>query len=413
MPANATYRQGAGRQRHHKHRLGRMLVPHGRVSGLLFTVNPRQESKALRELQLYLQPLIADLEEAQRKAEEKADAKEEDRTGAPADPTQRKEEPDSPQRGADAAAPVPPSTSSLLEAELAEYVKAGAGGRREDRRRSRAEDASGATTNDDDESNADAGRPPAGKRRRHDAEATQQTAPNYPRWLAQLETGCKGHLMVSIPFPAEECKTAAVEKENEPATVGAQIWTEGAAETTAPPPASTEEAERHGQGAPPHSILYNPLVRTIVERIFDDIEENPRPLLRNCFRLMPCELTCCPTLPEMRAGLERLVEAHFPHTEDPRRLHRVGLSFKVKNNTGVENKKAYFRAALEAVLPANRFVVIPAARSKNYDGGVGAMFCVLVAHATCAMGVQRRFSERGEFNLHALGAKHLELSSSV
>ncbi|ESL06262.1 hypothetical protein TRSC58_06066 [Trypanosoma rangeli SC58] len=431
MPANATYRQGAGRQRHHKHRLGRMLVPHGRVSGLLFTVNPRQEPKALRELRLYLQPLVADLEEAQRKGEEeKADRRREDKTGMPADPAQRKEEPDSPQRDADAAAPIPPSTSSLLEAELAEYVKAGAGGRRGERRRSRAEDTSGITTNDGDKDDtdnnthhndsdggasrdADAGQPPARKRQRHDAGTTQQTAPNYPRWLAQLETGCKGHLMVSIPFPAEERKTATAETENEPAMAKAQISTEGAAETTAPPPTSAEEAEQQGQSAPPHAILYNPLVRTVVERIFDDIEENPRPLLRNCFRLLPCELTCCPTLPEMRAGLERLVEVHFPPAEDPRRLHRVGLSFKVKNNTGVENKKAYFRAALEAALPANRFVVIPASRSKSCDGGVGAMFCILVAHATCAMGVQRRFSERGEYNLHALGAKHLELSSSV
>ncbi|RNF00253.1 uncharacterized protein Tco025E_08842 [Trypanosoma conorhini] len=401
MPANATYRQGAGRQRHHRQRLGRMLVPHGRVSGLLFTVNPRQESRALRELQLYLQPLVADLEAA-------ADGAGGGKTGTPEEPKRRG-------HGA-APATIAPSTSSLLAAELAEYVSAGAG-------RSRVEDAASDTTSDGDKDNtenktnnngsggdgsqgSDAGRSPARKRRRREAEALQRTVPNCRRWLAPLETGCKGHLMVSIPFPPAAAAETEAESESESGSATAEAPLELEAQGTA-------AAEPQGQRPPPHSITHNPLVRAVVERIFNDLQENPRPLLRNCFRLMPCELTCCPTLPEMRVALEQLVAAHFPHAEDPRRLHRVSLSFKVKNNTGVEHKKAYFHAALETAFPANRFVVVPAARIKSCGGGVEAVFCALVAHATCAMGVQRLFSERGEYNLHALGAKHLELSSSV
>ena len=50
--------------RFHKHRQGKMLLPHNQLSGLFFTVNPRQEPRAQREAQLYLSSLTRDLEAA-------------------------------------------------------------------------------------------------------------------------------------------------------------------------------------------------------------------------------------------------------------------------------------------------------------------------------------------------------------
>ncbi|EKF32291.1 hypothetical protein MOQ_003862 [Trypanosoma cruzi marinkellei] len=427
MPGKKTNWQGTGGQRYHKSRLGCMLVPHGRVSGLLFTVNPRQESKALRELQLYLHPLIADLEEAHKKVREHAVGK--GRCDA-ATTTTTTEEQNPLKMSTDAEGKMAPTTSSLLAAELAEYVTTRGGQRRDEMRRIPMEEEKSDMSGEDDENKStdnnnnnnnsddgvhdtDAGRQSfARKRQRHDMEGSKRTVMNSLRWLAPLETGCKGHLMVSIPFaPLEqgendEMETGAIIAET-------QIVKSETVEASTPPTASVDGAASRGDGRPPHSIVYNPLVHTVVERIFKDLEDNPRPLLRNCFRLMPCELTCCPTLPEMREALGQLVDAHFPPTEGPQRLHCVSLAFNVKNNTGVENKKSYYHAALETVFPVNRFVLIPAARLNGRDGEIEAVFCAFVAHATCAMGVQWLFSHRGRYNLHALSAKQLELSSSV
>lgn len=192
-------------------------------------------------------------------------------------------------------------------------------------------------------------------------------------------------------------------------------------------------------GMVPHTIVLNPLVSRITERIFDDLDANPRPIFRNCFRLMPAELTCCPTLPEMQTALRELLSLHFsPETtagaavaaEDPvdfnqpiplpswgpnqprRTMHTVALQLTVKNNTNVEQKKASITSALAAAIPANRFIVVaqPSAKTKCV---VEATVCVFVAHATCVMGLQRRVTERRGFNLHAVGEDAFVLSNSV
>ncbi|SCU71018.1 uncharacterized protein TEOVI_000259800 [Trypanosoma equiperdum] len=372
MATPRTGRQDAGKQRHHKGRLGRILVPHGRISGLLWTVNPRQESKALRELQLYLQPLIADLER-----EHDGSSDEKKQVGSTTE-TNVLEKPS-------------PSTSSLLTAELAAYIP-------------------GPAIEDKERNSDDDGERPPRKRSRTGSFTGNKSEQRNCRWLAPLETCCKGHLMVSIPFPLQRagivsCAEAEGNGDNhcranpvviEPHNEDGPNVTSGAEALVA------------------HSVVHNPLVRTVVERIFEDVEENQRPALRHCFRLIPCELTCCPILPEMRLGLEKLRIEHFPASSaSDQQLHKVGFSFSVKNNTNVDSKKAYLQAALQTTFPANRFVVIPSGRVKSCGGGVEAMFCVVVVHSTCVMGVQRRFSDRGEFNIHALGVKHLELSTSV
>ncbi|CCD16208.1 unnamed protein product [Trypanosoma congolense IL3000] len=361
MPAVRTHRQNVGRQRHHKSRAGQILVPHGRVSGLLWTVNPRQEPKALRELQLFLQPLIADLEKAQGGVGDGA-------TGCDA--------------GADGGPS--PSTSSLLSAELAACT----------------------TTRGGDRNAPEGCR--EGKLYRKRSRPEEKADSNSHRWLAALETYCKGYLMVSVPFPpapgegSPRCKTPELEEDS--ATERGTC--DGVGESG--------KGERNDLADSAHLVVHNPMVRTVVERIFADITEGRRPVLRHCFRLMPCELTCCPTLPEMRQGLECLTKEHFPPSSaEIQQLHKIGLSFAVKNNTNVEAKKSYLQAALEATFPTNRFVVIPMGRLQGYVGDVEAVFSVIVVHSTCVMGVQWHFSSREKFNLHALCAKHLELSTSV
>ncbi|KAH9597386.1 hypothetical protein LSM04_002530 [Trypanosoma melophagium] len=409
MAPHKSYRQEAGKQRYHKGRLGRMLVPHGNVSGLLFTVNPRQEKKALREVQLYLHPLIADLE--------KTHAEESEKEGVKKDSLQKQSEEE---KGMDNNIPLdsmPSTTSSLLAAELAAYIPAHYD--RQDRiiRSDNIEDESDTTSNSDnnDDGGDDTTVAPPRKRQKPESETIKERVANKCRWLAPLETGCKGHLMISIPFPTQQAKGETV-------VVSTTVeLSENDMVTEEPLPdqvnSSLEDSlglqKPRGDTLLPHTIRHNPLVQTVVERIFKDIEENPRPLLRHCFRLMPCEFTCCPTLPEMRAGLERLLDLYFPPKPGVQQLHRVSFSFKVKNNTNVENKKAYLQAALEAVFPANRFVLIPAARVKSCEGGVEAAFCALVAQSTCTMGTQWHFTERSEYNLHAIGERNLELSSAV
>ncbi|KAG8343431.1 hypothetical protein ERJ75_001332900 [Trypanosoma vivax] len=361
-------------QRHHRNRVGRMLVPHGRVAGLIFTANPRQEAKALRELQLYLGPLVSDLENA---------------SAAGGVANVNLDNAMLPSAGSVAAGPA--ATSDLLFAELSAAARGG-----------QAFSTACATVG---ESAAVGGISKGIERKRHRGEdGAGHTAPqNVSRWFAPLETGCKGYLMVSVPFPeALETKEAfpgdeATAKENAPKREGEGL-------STGPLTDSASSA---------HLIIHNPLVRTVVERIFKDIEESPKPFLRNCFRLLPCELTCCPTLREMRMGLERLVEVYFPASVMGRGMRKVGLSLLVKNNTDVERRKAYLQAALGDAFPANRFCVIPAKRLGEYPGGVEALFVAFVAHSTCAMGVQWRFTERAEYNLHAIGAKSIELACTV
>ncbi|KEG08507.1 hypothetical protein DQ04_07021020 [Trypanosoma grayi] len=228
MPANKTYRQGVGKQRHHKHRVGRMLVPHGRVSGLLFTVNPRQESRALRELQLYLHPLIADLEKAEAEAEEEEKAK----GGLPQGNEDNQPTPAGDGEAEKAAAP---STSSLLAAELAAYVPARPSQHKETKTTAREEDDDSPSASGGDEDGEGGAPIPARKRQRPDdddnAADTRRAKANCRRWLAPLETGCKGHMMVSIPFPPQMEATA----EEKATATGAAEPSSGEREATETP----------------------------------------------------------------------------------------------------------------------------------------------------------------------------------
>ncbi|KAG5492503.1 hypothetical protein JKF63_01081 [Porcisia hertigi] len=382
--------------RFHKHRQGKMLLPHSHLAGLFFTVNPRQEPRAQREAQLYLSTLTADLEAAHE-----AFVTSSDPTTTSADNT---------------ALPQPSaSLSSLLAAELAACSAQGAHGNRFNaakRGRAEEEDVGEDTTADDGDSKP---------RRQGD------TPQRRSEWFAPLETGCKGYLFLNVPTvnAIVTCPTCH-------AAPDFTAEAEGKTAGDAAQPATEVDT------LPPHTIVVNPLVSLLTERIFEDLAANPRPIFRNCFRLIPAELTCCPTLAEMQTALRKLLSLHFPvemtdttvaadgrvdfarripfppwGTKQPRRsMHTITLQLTVKNNTSVEKKKCAIASALTTAIPANRFVVV-AQPSQKATCSVEAKVCVFVAHSTCIMGVQRRVTERRDFNLHAVGEDAFVLSNAL
>lgn len=420
--------------RFHKHRQGKMLLPHNQLSGLFFTVNPRQESRAQREAQLYLSTLTRDLEAGQdafARATSGTAATEGTRDGVALSD------------GAESAAPTAPtasaSLSSLLAAELAACSTQDQRGNRYNAgKRPRSinedddDDASGVVAEGDsdaDEGDGDNNGGAARKRR----DAPQRRS----EWFAPLETGCKGYLFLNVPAVNVKvtCPTCHAGSSVPQGTAAMESGVPDDAQV----PAVEGQTASNPSGVVPHTIVFNPLVSRITERIFDDLDANPRPIFRNCFRLMPAELTCCPTLPEMQTALRELLSLHFaPATtsgdavsagdpvdfhqpiplpswgpDQPRRsMHTVALQLTVKNNTNVEKKKASILSALTAAIPANRFIVVgqPSSKTKCV---VEATVCIFVAHATCVMGLQRRVTERRGFNLHAVGEDAFVLSNSV
>jgi hypothetical protein len=418
--------------RFHKHRQGKMLLPHNQLSGLFFTVNPRQESRAQREAQLYLSSLTRDLEVAQEVFARSAARQ----TTVDADGENTADPVGS---GADDAVSVPTlsaSLSSLLAAELAacsaqvqqgNLYNAGKRPRAESGANSSNGDDSASDGDDDDNTHDVSGNDNVASRKRRDAPQRRS------EWFAPLETGCKGYLFLNVPIvnAAITCPTCHAGSQTSAPSVDATSGDDCDA-----------AAETGGGGKTPmvpHTIVLNPLVSRITERIFDDLDANPRPIFRNCFRLMPAELTCCPTLPEMQTALRELLSVHFsPATaagsavsaedtvdfnqrilfpswgaDQPRRsMHTIALQLTVKNNTNVERKKASIASALAAAIPANRFIVVAQPSSKT-KCVVEATVCIFVAHATCVMGLQRRVTERRGFNLHALGEDAFVLSNAV
>ncbi|KPI83011.1 hypothetical protein ABL78_7967 [Leptomonas seymouri] len=408
--------------RFHKHRQGKMLLPHNQLSGLFFTVNPRQESRAQREAQLYLSSLTRDLEAAQEAFASTTDGQ---AAVEGCDSTLGSGGAEGAVR-ATASAPL----SSLLAAELAACSAHDQRGNcYNSAKRPRAETDSGSDDDDDEHGSSPT-------RRRRDAPQRRS------EWFAPLETGCKGYLFLNVPIVNVKvtCPTCHAGSMT-PTPVNDANGGAPSLESEVVNDVSSAPEGRGGNSGVfvPHTIVLNPLVSHITERIFNDLDANPRPIFRNCFRLMPAELTCCPTLPEMQTALRELLALHFsPSTTSPpavsaddavdftqpiplpswgadqlrRSMHTIALQFTVKNNTNVEQKKASIVSALTAAIPANRFIVVAQPSSKT-KCVVEATVCIFVAHATCVMGLQRRVAERRGFNLHAIGEDAFTLANTV
>lgn len=304
------------------HRQRDVLVPHGGVTGLWLSINPRQVPRALREAHDYFDALTQQLQflcctpEANNLHST--------------------------------------TTSEMLAAELKYAVETDHNSRKRKRDK------------DDDES-----------------------------WFSSVSTGCKGYLLLRIPMMNPEVTCCLVDNvaENEP---------------------------KNEDRSTRHKILINPLVSYVVEQVFADLEKNPRPIFKNCFRLIPVELTCCPVLQEMIPALKQLINAHFsescsseeefdgkydklipfPKKTTEKTLTTVLLKFSVKNNTNVLKEKNSIEQSLIRSFPLNKFTVL---QRENND--VEAAFCIIVAQSTCTMGVQRCYTERQKYNVGEIGRK--------
>lgn len=222
-------------------------------------------------------------------------------------------------------------------------------------------------------------------------------------WFTSIETSCKGYLLLRVPMinPTMTCVAVTTGTENNDAN------------------------ENKG-----HTILINPLVSIIVEKIFNDLSINPRPIFRHCFRLLPAELTCCPTLPEMTAALKELINKHYPTEKraentalslkfdepisfpnsriNQRSLTTVLFRLSVKNNTKVQEAYRQFEETLLKLFPLNRFTVL-----SRETIPVETAFVVSVMHSTCIMGVQRCYSNRSSYNLNEIGKQAFQLSQML
>ncbi|EPY29644.1 hypothetical protein STCU_02170 [Strigomonas culicis] len=426
-------------QRFHSHRYehGQLLVPHqlrsqhtslpptdalyaneDYISGLLFSINPNEAFKAKKELVAYLAPIVEPYKkmyEALLKPEE-GDA-EAEHTGA----EETKVEVEAPPRH-------PTSLSGLLAAELADDSHSHAQG---GKKRSRAE----AADDDDD----DAGE-----------EDEDRSAKRKPRnkWLAPLETNCKGYLLLRVPVvrPTVTCPYAYLNQDKKQEKGG------------------EAEEEKDKTLLPPHTIVLNALISHINERLFRDYYTNKRFLLKYAFKYTPVEVTCCPTLSEIEMAVELLLPFHFPFLypakggaevgevradthnfftqqlpapavlaeEDAaptkatplkkptpaRRMEKITIHLNVKNNTSFENqhKKTLFGTIVDRMLPFDKFIYIPFAKlSHPSPDSIVHCLNIVVLHSTCLLSVSKNYygSTRKEYNLHNMGTEMLSLHNMV
>lgn len=319
------------RQRFHRHR--DVLVPHGFISGFLLSINPLQESRALREARNYLNALTEDLQTGKISSSSKNNESNESKT-----------------------------TSALLAAELESAVK-------EDQ---------------------------ASRKRKRDDENSAIT------WFSSIDICCKGFLLLRIPMINSNITCTSIPT----------YCPNGDSVST--PSSMTEECSSN------HSIIINPLVSHVAERVFRDLQENPRPVFRHCFRLIPVEVTCCPVLFEIKLALQLLLKKHFSDCENEnefrgkldesfscsksfsrqRSLITVFFSLTIKNNTKVQANHREISEALLQLFPLNKFTVV-----LRETGEIEAAVRVIVAQSTCLMGVQRCYSERSHFNIAEISRK--------
>lgn len=320
------------KQRFHRNR--DVLVPHGFISGILLSINPLQESRALREGEIYFNALTEDLQAGQGSSSTKNN----ESNGSKA-------------------------TSALLAAELENAVKEDQASR---------------------------------KRKRDDENSAKAT------WFSSIDICCKGFLLLRIPMINSNitCTTIAAYGPN-----GDSVST------------SSNTAEECSSN---HSITINPLVSHVAERVFRDLKDNPRPVFRHCFRLIPVEVTCCPVLLEMKLALQLLLKKHFSDDKNEnefrgkldepfscsrsfsrqRSLITVFFSLTIKNNTKVQANQREISEGLLQLFPLNKFTVV-----LRENGEIEAAVRVIVAQSTCLMGVQRCYSERSHFNIAEISRK--------
>eukprot|EP00796_Vickermania_ingenoplastis_P000033 gene33-15_t len=190
-------------------------------------------------------------------------------------------------------------------------------------------------------------------------------------WFSSIDTCCKGYLLLRIP------------------AIDSQV-------------ASCKEVhnESVADGCDNHSISINPLVSNVIERVFQDLMTNPRPVFRYCFRLSPVE-----TRIYFAGRLDQPIP--FPQSKTQQRsLDTILFKFSVKNNTKVQQNQRILQESLMKVFPLNRFIVLT-----RETQAIEAAVSIVVLQSTCTIGIQRCYSNRKGYNIGDLGRGAFEVSA--
>ena len=356
---------GTGQQRYHKNHVGRMVVPG--VSGFLFSVDPQSSNKAERELSLLLHPF---------------------------------------------APPVEPAHGEKCQAQVGDAAETAVIGVAEQLRR------------EIDAAKAQSGMPQAVHENCQKGEADSKKSERAPRpkrtdhWFTVLETNCKGYVFLNIPKPkaGDDDDDKAGDDDDDD---GVDDCAEGA--ETPPSKKSRKEGNEEpvegpaavsGAPVPPPPVHErfppNWRVSDIAEKLFEDLSRNPRPVVRYSHRFYPVLTTCYPTIACLTGVVRELGSClQLPPN---RSAIKLGLLLTIRNNSKVDAEKMQLRSALEKCLPLNKFIVLPTGRS---DIKLDAVIFVFVLQSTACVGVCLDFSDRKEYNLHAVSQAALSLSDDV
>jgi hypothetical protein len=325
-------------QRFHSGKQHALVAPG--VTGLVFTVDPNQVGKAIREMQLYLDRFQTIFDD---EAQEMSDSGDDNNDSDQDQSTVTVDAPDVPTS----------SISSLLAAELAQFRKG---------------DHSG-------EDGKPVARPPRVKKNQV--------------MFSILETHCKGYLFVNVPYsPA-----AAVMNDRSELNSNHKRPRE---DDDAPlAPSGTEVST----SSTSRSFRVNDRVTKLVDALFKELEDHPtRPVSRFTYRMFPCSISCCPVSSSMTGAIKELASRIPPIPG--RSAIKVGLHFNIKNNSNVEKEKNALRSELERCLPQSRFLMLPCGRKGIELDGV---FQVNVLHSTCCVGYAPAYSIRKDYNIHDFG----------
>lgn len=329
------------------------------VSGLLFTVDPNQTGKAIRELHLYLDRFAPWLQSEVAPSPDPTTAASKESFNAPA---------------------AAMSLSAMLAAELSEFKR-------------------------NDGEGAEVKRPRSNKRE---------------KLFSVLETNCKGYLFLNIPQPnidenesdddvdaggESDIEKSGESRERKQPRVEGGGGSDGASvvansttvEAAAQPVVSSGSLDNAKK--PLRVFSPNPLVTELVEKMFDELQSHPdRPVVRFTFRMYPCTVSCYPVVSSIVPQVVQLAEAIQLPTG--RSAIKIAVILSVKNNTNVEKEKNKIREAIERCLPMNKFLVLPAGRKGiELDG----LLHVCVIHSTCCIGYAPEYSKRKEYNIHDFG----------
>ena len=460
---------GGGRKqpRFHRNKQGGMVTLG--VSGLLLTVDPGSSNRAVKELQILLEPY-----------REKLEVIELGEGGSDTDNSESGSEDEGGEERPSATPQAVAPTSSLaaeLAAELDGFRNSHAAADKAGARRVQLYDEDGnfvAPADDDDQKNGKGNH--ANNNKGGNNNGTQ--GPRKPKrdwrseWFSSLETNCKGHIFINIPrkrtkediargeaesalkqllesveAPPATATVAAMIGEKRPREEGEEVNPDcdggGVLDLTAllsgGVPATAEVAQEAketsvaaGEGntvargddeaastatakrAPPISPP-NMRVSMIVDLLMDNLAADPRPVCRFAYRMFPVWSTCYPTTASITALCKTIAETAIEIPEG-QSAAKVGIHLAVKNNTTVDKDKAYLKAAIESTLVGTRKCIVMPRYSGNMTVEVDCVVTVLVMHSICCVGVQThyhtKFGRRG-YNLHAFSKGAMNFGDST